>query len=273
MKIAALALVLPASLALGADGYCQWPPVPGATRYDGGATKGGGDTGRPARGGNQGPGDTVPSGPAQPANPGGASSGKPQNPTGSGPHGGPGTGPGPGQGGLAPTNMPTTPALTMTSDDSWYLWWEFNKAEFLRPNRLDLLSAPASGDDALGALQRFADSMRLALGPALLEALHDGDPNLRAVAAVAYGRTAGAAAIPRLVEMLGDAHVDVRHGALLGLGATGAGEAAALLLSIAKDGTRDGLGRERISPTAEAHAFVALAIGRKRGFPAFVDTH
>ncbi len=273
MKIAALALVLPVSFALAANGYCQWPPVPGATRYDGGATKGGGGSVRPSPGGNQGPGDTAPASPAQPSGPrGGASGGKPDNPPGSTPRTGPGTGPGPGQSGLAPTNMPTTPALTMTSDDSWYLWWEFNKAEFLRPNRLDLLSAPASGDDALAALQRFADSMRLALGPALLEALHDGDPNLRAVAAVAYGRTAGAAAIPRLVEMLSDAHVDVRHAALLGLGATGADEAAALLLTIARDGTRDGLGRERVSPTAEAHAFIALAIGRKRGFPAFVDT-
>jgi HEAT repeat protein len=168
--------------------------------------------------------------------------------------------------------MPSTPALTMTNDDSWYLWWEFNKAEFLRPNRLDLLSAPASGDDALAALQRFADALRTTLGPTLQDALREGDPHLRSTAAIAYGRTYGAAAIPRLVELLDDANVDVRHGALLGLGATGAEEAAALLLTVARDGTRDGLGRQRISPAAESHAFVALALGRKRGFPAYVDT-
>jgi HEAT repeat protein len=204
----------------------------------------------------------------KPAAPSGGAQGKPQ------PQPGTANGPKPagGGGGVGPGPLPTTAGLTMTSDDSWFLWWEFNKAEFLRPNRLDLLSAPASGDDALGALQRFADSMRSALGPALQDALRDGDPALRAAAAVAYGRTAGSSAIPRLVELLGDAHVDVRHGAILGLGATGSEDAAGILLSIAKDGTTDGEGRERISPAAEAHAFVALALGRRRGLPAYVDT-
>jgi HEAT repeat protein len=91
------------------------------------------------------------------------------------------------------------------------------------------------------------------------------------VAAITLGRMAGASAVPKLTELLGDSNVDVRHGAILGLGATGADAALELLLAIAKDGTRDGLGRERISPDAEAHAFVALALGRKRGFPASVD--
>lgn len=280
MKIAALVLVLPVSALLATEGTCQWPPVTGSPgRYDiviHGSASG---TTRSAGGGNSGPGDTVPVGGAGGA--GGASAGgggthgggiQPPAPPTTGGAGAHGTGAGVGGGGIGPGPMPSTPALTMTNDDSWYLWWEFNKTEFLRPNRLDLLSAPASGDDALAALQRFADSMRQALGPSLLDALRDGDPNLRAVAAVAYGRTAGASAIPRLVELLGDAHVDVRHAALLGLGATGAEEAATLLLTVARDGTRDGLGRERISPAAEAHAFVALALGRRRGFPAYVDT-
>jgi len=264
MKFVSLALVLPVSVSLAVNGYCQWPPVLNPSSSH--AT-----TAHSSAGGHISPtgaGDTAPSssGGAHPAAPGGKGP-APQPATPSGTAQGSGGG-----GGVGPSPVPTTTTLTMTNDDSWYLWWEFNKAEFLRPNRLDLLSAPASGDDALGALQRFADSLRMALGPALLEALHEGDPALRATAAVAYGRTNGASAIPKLVELLGDAHVDVRHGAILGLGATGANEAATLLLSIAKDGTLAGEGHERISPSAEAHAFVALALGRKRGLPAFVDT-
>jgi HEAT repeat protein len=274
MKIAALALVLPFSALLAANALAQWPPVTdGASRYDNGATRSSGGSGRSAGGTNSGPGDTVPgAGPARPpGTAGGGSGGRPESPKGGG-GAAPGTGPGAGASGIGPSPMPSLPALTMTNDDSWYLWWEFNKAEFLRPNRLDLLSAPASGDDALSALQRYADALRTALGPALQDALREGDPRLRSAAAIAYGRTHGAAAIPRLVELLDDANVDVRHGALLGLGATGAEEAVALLLTVARDGTRDGLGRQRISPAAEAHAFVALALGRKRGFPAYVDT-
>ncbi len=252
----------------------QWPPITGGSRYtDHPGGQGNGDT-VPSGGTYGGPGDTTSGGSGSGAGgAGGHSAPKPASPSAGGAGSASGTGPGAGTNGLAPTNMPNTPTLTMTSDDSWYLWWEFNKAEFLRPNRLDLFSAPASGDDALLALQRFAESLRTTLGSTLVEAMRDGDPRLRAAAAIAYGRTNGAAAIPRLCEMLGDAHVDVRHGAILGLGATGAEDAAELLFAIAKNGSLSGAGREHISPTAEAHAIVALGLGRAHGgFPSTIDT-
>jgi len=278
MQITTLVLVLPAFLVLTANGTCQWPPVtttPGGN--DSGSNGSEGGTGKPYGGPKSGHGDTVPAGSGSVGSPGsnpgprGGSGRQPQPTPTNGGGSAHGTGAGAGSSGLAPSPVPSTPTLTLTTDDSWYLWWEFNKAEFLRPNRLDLMSAPASGDDALAALQRFADSMRAALAPAMQDALRDGNSRLRSTAAITLGRVEGAAAIPRLVELLGDAHMDVRHGALLGLGATGAREAAGLLLTIAKDGTLDGLGHERISPAAEAHAFVALALGRQRGFPRAVD--
>ncbi|MBK7642838.1 MAG: HEAT repeat domain-containing protein [Planctomycetes bacterium] len=273
MKIARL-LLCSLSTALAAPAYAQWPPIAGSTSsYDHVAQGSGGGTVKPAGGSHTGPADTVPTGGRTGGGgSGGGAHGNGQTPPPPGGDSGTAHGTGPGAtGGAGPRPVPTPSTLTMTSDDSWYLWWEYNKAEFLRPNQLDLLSAPASGDDSLAALQRFADSMRGAIGPALLEALSDGDPRLRSSAAIAYGRTFGPAAVGRLVALLDDANVEVRHGAILGLGATGASEAAGILLGIAKDGTRDGLGRERISPTAEAHAFVALALGRQRGFPAYVD--
>jgi HEAT repeat protein len=159
----------------------------------------------------------------------------------------------------------------MSSDDSWWLWWEYNKADFLRPRRLDLMSAPASGDDAQQALGRFADSMRAVLGKTFDEASKDGDAGVRAAAAIAYGRTAGATAVPRLVELLADANMQVREGAILALGASGADAAVEPLLAIARTGGIDEQQRTRISPTAEAHAIVALGLGRRLGFPERVD--
>ena len=249
----------------------QWPPIAGGARdVDSGNN---GDR-VPAGGSFAGPGDTTPAGGTRSGGAGGGTraGGKSPGSNTGGKGTAAGTGPGGGANGLAPTNMPTTPALTTTSDDSWYLWWEFNKAEFLRPNRLELFSAPLSGDDALGAMQRFADALRTTLGGALVESMRDGDPNLRSAAAIAYGRTNGAAAIPKLCDLLGDAHVDVRHAAILGLGATGDESAAELLYAIAKYGSLKGAGCEPISATASAHAIVALGIGRRCGFPSTIDT-
>lgn len=264
------ALILVSLLAPSAPAF-QWPPIAGSSRYTGSGSNG--DT-VPSGGSFSGPGDTAPgagrpsSGGAGAGRGGGKSPGTSPGATGAAA----GNGPGAGSNGLAPTNMPTTPSLTMTSDDSWYLWWEYNKAEFLRPNRLELFSAPISGDDALAAMQRFADALRTTLGAAMLDAMQDGDPHLRAAAAIAYGRTNGAAAIPKLCELLADAHIDVRHGAILGLGATGVDSAAELLYSIAKYGSIEGAAHEPVSATAAAHAIVALGIGRRFGFPSTIDT-
>ena len=222
----------------------------------------------PTAGGKYGgPGDTTPAG-TPGGGSGGATSGAPRGPLPAGPTTSTGTG---GSPSLGPSNRPTTPGLTMTSDDSWWLWWEYNKADFLRPRRLDLMSAPASGDDAQQALGRFADSMRAVLGKTFDETSKDGDAGVRAAAAIAYGRCAGASAVPRLVELLSDANMVVREGAILALGASGAEAAVEPLLAIARAGSIDEQQRTRISPTAEAHAIVALGLGRRLGFPERVD--
>ena len=43
--------------------------------------------------------------------------------------------------GRAPVGAPAPTAanLTTTSDDGWWLWWEYAKLEFLVPNRLTLV--------------------------------------------------------------------------------------------------------------------------------------
>src|SRR5207247_9384592 len=110
--------------------------------------------------GSGGPGDTP-------------SSGKPSGGT-SGPAGGSSSGPGgkgiPATGGSGPGpatgNGPSsaprvsTADLTLTDDDGWELWWEYNKVEFMRPNRLQLDRTLVTGDDPADALRRAADEAR-----------------------------------------------------------------------------------------------------------------
>src|SRR5688572_12396080 len=97
-------------------------------------------TGDGAAGGSwRGPGDTVPpggglGGSSPTAMPGGArnpSQGTTSpTPGAAAPTGGTSLGAGIAGGG------PTAPTLAMEVDDGWWLWWEYNKTEFLRPNGL-----------------------------------------------------------------------------------------------------------------------------------------
>ncbi len=149
---------------------------------------------------------------------------------------------------------------SIDATDSWWLWWEYNKLAYLAPNRLGSARDP-------GAL----DGQRAALTPWLVEALPSGDALLRRTLAVTLGRTAGAAAVASLERLLDDPSAEVRHNAILGLGATGTPEAAAMLLAIARHGTQREKGGTRISPLAVPLAIVALGLGRRAGFGAELD--
>jgi HEAT repeat protein len=161
--------------------------------------------------------------------------------------------------------------LATTSDDSWWLWWEYNKSDFMRPNRLSLANAPMTGDDADSALRSAILRARVGALPVFEKAMNDGDANIRATAAVALGRVGGGATVEKLRKLLEDPNVEVRHKAILALGATGSPEAAEALLSIARHGSLAADSNARISPVARPLAIVALGLGRKRDFDDRLD--
>ncbi|MBL8856951.1 MAG: HEAT repeat domain-containing protein [Planctomycetes bacterium] len=227
----------------------------------------------PAGGSYQGPGDTVSGGGGAGSTPNSPRAGGGAAPSGSRPENS-----GPGVGARGPVNtgggMPGVPrpmALVTTSDDTWWLWWEYNKNQYLRPNRLTLANAPMTGDDAELALRTAIAQARRSAVPLFERALSDSDANVRSTAAIALGRVGGGPAVEKLLKLLEDPNVDVRHKAILALGATATAEAVLPLLSIARHGSLDENSRSRISPVARPFAIVALGLGRRHDFDDRID--
>lgn len=211
------------------------------------------------------PSDTPPAetAPSEPSNSGGEGTGTRSRPRTAGGRQAPGGG---GASRTGPSSPRSSSPRSTGEEDGWWLWWEFNKLRYLRPNAFDARSFPLSGDDTVDA--RTA-RMREDLEPLFVEACTDRDAGVRAAAVVALGRTAGARAVPHLVERLGDGSQLVRHRALLSLGATGAAEAQSLLMRIAREGAHES--GASISPVARPLAIVALGIGRRAGFSGRAD--
>jgi len=242
--------------------------VPSMDGTRGGPQDSGNSGGSGSAGGGtfRGAGDTVPSGKAGASAP--TSSSPPTRPSGETT----GTAAGAQPTGAAPTppripGMPTALNLTTEADDGWWIWWEYNKLEFLRPNRLDSWIFPATGD---GSGDRTR-AVRRELTPMLTAALADPDAAVRGAAALALGRIGRGEAVEKLLGALADPSAQVRHRAILALGATGAPEAVAPLLAIAREGAPDANAKERVSSVASPLAIVALALGRRVGFDASVD--
>jgi len=238
----------------------------------GGADIPGGMNGRGGGGSYGGPGDTV-GGPTAPAGAGPAT-GAPGSSGPGGPRTGPVTGGGPSTGGgNAPTQgpRPTTASLTTTSDDGWWLWWEYAKLEFITPNRLSLANAPVTGADAAGSLREAIERARQSNLPLFKAAAASPESTTRGAAAVALGQTAGRAGVEPLLALLSDPSQEVRHRAILGLGATGSPPAALTLLHIARTGAQS-KGGAVISPYARSIAIVALALCKRAGLQEPVDT-
>jgi HEAT repeat protein len=241
-----------------------------STRGSGGPqdnTGGGSGSGRTGGTWN-GPGDTAGSGGSSgPASTGGASS--PSTPTGPPPKGGAGATP-TGSGPSSPRipGLPSALSLTTESDDGWWLWWEYNKLEFLRPNRLGDWIFPTTGD---GEGVDRTRAVRRELMPTLASALASQDADVRGAAALALGRIGRRDAVPMLLATLDDPSSAVRHRAILALGATGAPQAVEPLLQMARDGAPNAHAKERVSPFASPLAIVALGVGRRVGFDAAID--
>lgn len=246
---------------IGDGGGISSNPNPGAG--GGGTSSGGG----PAGGTYSGPGDTVggtggtSSGGTAPRGGGTSSGGGGSAPSSKG-GGGAATSP---SGGAAPSpGAPRPVTLVTTSDDTWWLWWEYNKSRYLRPNRLSLASQPVTGDDPASVLRRAVEDARQSAAALFAKAIEDGDAAVRGTAAIALGRLGGKTSLEKLAVLVGDANVDVRHKAILALGAAGTPEAMSMLLAIARTGAIDPNTKERISPATRSVAIVALALTRRR---------
>lgn len=209
-----------------------------------------------ARGGNDNSGASTPSTPG-PSTPGPAG---PSTPGVGGPST-PGSSPTPGP------SMPAGDAFTWTEDAaSWWMWWEFNKIEFLRPNRV----IGESADDGGATGTSYLAFVRSVMKPAVLHALEDRDPAVRGAAALTLGRIGGADAVEPLLGLVQDANEQVRQLAILGLGATGSPRAQGALLTLARTERLPGETR-MLGSDVQPLAVIALGIGRKIGFDASVD--
>ncbi|MBI5362223.1 MAG: HEAT repeat domain-containing protein [Planctomycetes bacterium] len=240
---------------------CFQGPPRDATGHADRVPPGGGDSGGAAGGSWRGPGDTV--APGSPTGGGGSNGGgTPAGPTrGGGPSPGPKPGPVVGLGAVN-SGGPSTPTLAMEVDDGWWLWWEYNKTEYVRPRGLAFWRVAATGDDAVEAWNKSIERARAELSTVFTAALADDDARVRAAACDALAKLGGAPVVPHLLRLLEDKSTEVRHHALLALGASGAREAVAPLISIARTGRLEGRS-ERITPIASAVAVAGLALGRR----------
>ncbi|MBL8861226.1 MAG: HEAT repeat domain-containing protein [Planctomycetes bacterium] len=246
----------------------QCPALFNPAAYDAVPSPSSGGPPPPAGGSYGGPADTVGltgggGGPPPPSGPGSAT-GAPGAVT-------PGSSRTPGGEPLRGGGRPTALGLSTTEDDSWWLWWEYSKAEFLVPNRLSLANAPTTGDDVAGALREAIERTRRSELPRFVEAARSSDAWIRAAAATALGASGGRDALEPLVRLLDDPSQDVRHRALLALGATGTTSAVITLLRIAREGTHVEGSRSRISPYARPLAVVALGLALRAGSEQRVD--
>jgi len=183
---------------------------------------------------------------------------------------GPGDGPGSPGGGAGPRSPGGEEFLVYAltqGDTGWRVWWEYNKLEFLRPNRFEL---DTGRDDAPGrTFTSQLDFTRRVSSPPLVEALRHRDARIRAAAASALGRFGGPEVVELLQPLLSDTNLAVRDAALLGLGASGRAGAGELLFDLAVDGEARGV--QDLGQRGRALAIVALGMCRNAGLDASYD--
>ncbi|MEN8148893.1 MAG: HEAT repeat domain-containing protein [Planctomycetota bacterium] len=147
----------------------------------------------------------------------------------------------------------------------WEFWWEMNRDRFLRRaagRNEAALTGPGTffavsdrGPEWIGE-----SDIRLRVVRALLSRLDSRDPEERARAAIALGKTRVSAAFGPLKEMLDDGTRSDRRAAALALGLLGEPVAAAELARFA--------GRPGVAPSDRAHAVLGLGLlGAPEGVP------
>jgi len=150
----------------------------------------------------------------------------------------------------------------MPAEEAWWVWWEFNKLAYLEVRGLERrLEARVPGAPA--EVARLTDPLRRVRAPYLLQALQDPEANVRASAALAFGRAAHGEEVLALITLFEDPSQRVRESALFGLGASGTSEAAQVLLAVLEHGGGQRAGLDPITPHALPLAILALAKGRR----------
>lgn len=123
--------------------------------------------------------------------------------------------------------------ITALGSESLQTWWSWNRRSFLSPRTW----VPETSDPT----RTVSDAMERARSkaiPLLRQGLRNHDTRVRAAAALALGRIAGADAVSELERLLSDPSLWVRQTAILSLGATASPAAVYKLLRIAH-GTDD----------------------------------
>ena len=171
----------------------------------------------------------------------------------------------------APSALPGADRAPERPLDAWWVWWEYNKLAYLGVRGLETrLGREARRSER--EVATMTEPLRRVREPLLLAQLADEDALVRAAAALALGRIARDRAVEPLARLLSDPSQRVREHALLGLGSSGASEAARILLALIEaDGRRPAAGAakneegELVSPHAVPLAILALAIGARAG--------
>lgn len=155
--------------------------------------------------------------------------------------------------------------------DRWEFWWETNRGEWLRAALAETRDERAEGATATvwaGNLPNAAlvgeDDVKGLVVPVLLRALGDGDPEMRALAAVSLGKAQVSQAFGPLKALLDGPPGPDRRAAALALGFLREPLAAPALIEFMK--------RSGVSAAERAYAALGLGfLGSDEGAPALRD--
>ncbi|MFT7462781.1 MAG: hypothetical protein ACI9EF_001123, partial [Pseudohongiellaceae bacterium] len=135
----------------------------------------------------------------------------------------------------------TNTAQNYGVNDSWQMWWETNKFDFITLHRIE--DAPLTGQGQLvesaAQRKRRLTQIRVVLDDSVLPLLREltkaPDPAVRASAAVALCKLQDQEGATLAKGLLADGSFDVRVAAMLALGIAESGRASYQLASIAAD--------------------------------------
>lgn len=155
--------------------------------------------------------------------------------------------------------------------DSWLMWWETNKFDFIELRRL--ADAPLTGQGQTRESEAQRDRrlaeveqvVQKAVLPALRDLTGSSDSSVRAAAIVALAKLNDVETVDRARELLSDGHREVRQAAMLSLGVLDAGRARYALMSIGADA---GYGRklmDRTSLSSEERGVALLSAALRGG--------
>ncbi|QDU66871.1 HEAT repeat domain-containing protein [Engelhardtia mirabilis] len=177
---------------------------------------------------------------------------------------------GPSTGGNNPSGA-TTGTTSGADVGDWWMWWEMNKLDYLRPDRVERTISAVD----LERYGRPGEAERATLTKALTvlaaDDLKHARSEVRAAAALVVGRVEPERAGELLEPLLHDSNSQVRHCAVLGLGLSGRSEHVPYLRALLVG--RDERGRvAEVSPYGAYYAGIALGLAREHMPAEVLDT-